>query len=463
MSTPLLVRPTPLVGEGVRGYMLRLSEANGLAPQRDLFGKFFSGSSLSDVTHDSLSMAAEFIGIPCESLTHLGYAKDSSCIVIGGQYVAFDHFRRSQAAICPQCLKQTDALRASWDLSAQVACADHACWLIDQCPRCREPIDWLRPGVRTCQCGFDLSTAQATPAPANVLALTRELDERFTNGVRSFPGADHGFPAELYNTPLNELLGWFQIFSREAFASVRGGEVPTLHASPKLRDQIIGMRALTQALTSWPVQWQSMLEHVYSLTMPSALRADVVGILSGSEARAPFKIVLRQQKALSAQVPDYLRTTTAEFLSARAFSLGMQVFYKSSLLKRSKSDEPALRAPSLKGLHELAECDFWSRSAVKHLLNVSETDLADIDHLIGRRRRVSWIPVKRIDGFLARLHDRVEPMPRKTESVRIVHSKQLKDALEKVLSGQMPCYTHKHATSWHMHDLSIPIRLGPNS
>lgn len=47
----------------------------------------------------------------------------------------------------------------TWELSLVIACPKHFIDLLDECPHCKQPLRWDRPGLTTCRCGHDITVA----------------------------------------------------------------------------------------------------------------------------------------------------------------------------------------------------------------------------------------------------------------------------------------------------------------
>lgn len=156
----LLLHPLLREGEGPRGYLLRLAEANGLS---------------------------------IRSLSELGISFNVQCL--GFQLTAFDQtslieyagriewIRESHPAIwngltpryCPECLANGAYWQVGWELYWCDACPEHRTWLIDRCPDCQGRLSWDRPSLLQCQCGAFLSNARPASCPDSIAALSELL------------------------------------------------------------------------------------------------------------------------------------------------------------------------------------------------------------------------------------------------------------------------------------------------
>ena len=160
-------------GESWPGYLLRLAEANG-----------FSGlEAISRILHrtnyqviaSSPPATLRLLDVNCSTLMGADFvAAPPGCI-----YTELGTYGRSIfARVCSKCLT-CDGIpyaRASWDLALQVCCPIHRCLLIDECPQCSHRLDYRRPSIVRCICGYDLRLCRTQPA-ANLYAFIRETFE----------------------------------------------------------------------------------------------------------------------------------------------------------------------------------------------------------------------------------------------------------------------------------------------
>lgn len=62
--------------------------------------------------------------------------------------------RHLRPQLCPACIFEFGYARSLWDFSLVAACHYLQCMLIDQCPDCARRIQWTRPSLQCCTCGF---------------------------------------------------------------------------------------------------------------------------------------------------------------------------------------------------------------------------------------------------------------------------------------------------------------------
>ena len=162
----LLIRPTLKVGEGSKGFLLRLAEANGL----DL--KIISNLG---ITFDiAMLNSLGYLPADFENTSLEKYAKSlEKSIVVHGK--SWNH---KVPRFCPQCLQRDPYWRYEWELLFYDACHEHQVWLIDRCSECYQLLSWKRSSLMRCTCGTNLSVQQAVPCPKAVVRLSRALSHQ---------------------------------------------------------------------------------------------------------------------------------------------------------------------------------------------------------------------------------------------------------------------------------------------
>jgi hypothetical protein len=85
--------------------------------------------------------------------------------------------RLRRPKICPGCLSDSAYCRKIWDLALVSACPIHGCLLLDECPRCKRPITWVRNRVCVCPCGSDWRVAAPIQMEDWELCVARRVHE----------------------------------------------------------------------------------------------------------------------------------------------------------------------------------------------------------------------------------------------------------------------------------------------
>ena len=185
----LVVRGDPVEGESVRGFLLRLIDANGLSgphlftPRHDRgvapLPKQIDGLLLQNIS--SVSDA------PMEALKRLGGVEiksgETRWGTLGG--VLSSRFSDAlRARVCPCCLRESGFLRGLWEIPLIVACPLHGCKLLHECRSCGEPLTWNRRTLlHCCRTDAPLSKAWTESAGQGVLDLARTMAAHFEADV----------------------------------------------------------------------------------------------------------------------------------------------------------------------------------------------------------------------------------------------------------------------------------------
>lgn len=177
MIRMILVRPHPLTNESSRGYVLRVSELNGLETPRWLLS-LLAENGMSSKGYEALRSILNMpecglVGLrgPIANLAQLN-APD-----LGNLPIRYWNIR--QPRFCPCCLAESPHWLANWDLVFTVACEKHGLRLYDRCRRCQRPLSWDRSHITACTCGFDLRQSTTEKAPEDAIQLAREIALRF--------------------------------------------------------------------------------------------------------------------------------------------------------------------------------------------------------------------------------------------------------------------------------------------
>lgn len=223
----LPVRPTPISGESLAGYVVRVAERNGMESWHSLFThagiRAPSPQSLRVLLVDQAQLPAlsRFIGVPLEPVARLGYQAVPNltkirAVIWRGFRVPTAALRDAQAPLCPQCVRESPHLRQEWDWRFVAACPDHGRLLLDRCPACGSAIARARASVSCCPCGFDFTAA-----------VTPQVDVR---GVRWLQSVTATVPASDDGARLNLFAELTAIWCDEANLECD----PTAHCSAAL-------------------------------------------------------------------------------------------------------------------------------------------------------------------------------------------------------------------------------------
>ena len=161
----LLSRPKSNRLESLRGYILRLSQANGyhtnqyVLAMADLWtGRNYDTASSYVLGNASLTKLSQITNLPEKKLESLRYGLNKQKqSTIHNHKIANEHLRLDYPRICPLCLETNNLARAVWDIPAMTVCPEHHTLLFDHCPDCDTRLRWNRPGVHLChycKCDF---------------------------------------------------------------------------------------------------------------------------------------------------------------------------------------------------------------------------------------------------------------------------------------------------------------------
>ena len=142
-------------------YILRLSEVNYYESPRWILQ--LAGCStdriLKFARHNSqLTKISQLTGVDDELL------KSRAFRGIKGTNVITYGVSQKATYLCPECLKESTYARLLWDCKINQVCHIHRCNLVNKCPKCHQKIQWLRPSVVECKCGFDFRDSAVTDA-----------------------------------------------------------------------------------------------------------------------------------------------------------------------------------------------------------------------------------------------------------------------------------------------------------
>jgi TniQ len=176
MPTQMLLRtPSPYQDESLAGYLIRLNESNYYSSPNwilQLAGLHINRRIPLGNNLDQPSKLSQLIQVKDEQIRLMASLPDQ----LGGdvnsrQYTIFNYARK----LCPYCLIESAYCRKIWDWDLVTACSLHKCVLMTQCPGCQKNIQWSRPAVARCRCGFDFRTGQAQTATFHQVNLCAYL------------------------------------------------------------------------------------------------------------------------------------------------------------------------------------------------------------------------------------------------------------------------------------------------
>lgn len=211
----LLRKVSPDKKENLPGLLLRITEANYYKSPlwvhkitRKWWGLHFL--SFSENNRFIPNIASE-TGLDETKLSKLMYypvtVAGKSHYELFGQPIPKWLLRPHEPKLCPMCLEENPIYDKCWDVFLVNACPFHRNALIRRCPRCNTRIDWYRPSVTKCKCGFDFRESKSPEASLEETALA-SLIYRQCDRIQTIPEDINALAiaTPLYGLSLRHLL-----------------------------------------------------------------------------------------------------------------------------------------------------------------------------------------------------------------------------------------------------------------
>lgn len=213
IKTPLVMTPTPTLGESVLGYSLRLSEANGCKTPISVLTYAGFNENQARQTRLSLAKLSTVLRQSAEELKAAGLddalPKGSGRYTpVMGKKINAIYMHSKRTGVCPECVREHQHISVFNEIKYAHACPIHGKKLLFQCPECGKEINWLRLGLTRCSCGADWRHLEMPDADASILPLLKLLWSKVYE--KDFPESElkaAGYPVEdLKAMSLNTLL-----------------------------------------------------------------------------------------------------------------------------------------------------------------------------------------------------------------------------------------------------------------
>lgn len=252
---PLVATPRPYKFESLKGYILRLSEANGYnTPNIMLNSTGMSNGEIISII-PSLDKLASLFNLSLTEMTKLGYRKplgspSAKHIWLHNHQLPTYFLNIKLPKICTECIVERGFTESFWDLKHAIACPKHNRYLLTTCPYCKKHLSWFRPGLLTCKCGCDLS--QHTGDLLNnqvILGLLAFLRNQLTREPHDYILLRErlGFPVEhLQTLTLAELLSIIVKFEN------KGNYSKSTLEDHKGYQEGLTLAKVGRALENWP-------------------------------------------------------------------------------------------------------------------------------------------------------------------------------------------------------------------
>lgn len=246
----LVVTPEPIPREGLLGYMLRVTEANGYDSPWHIYSH--AGLQQGEMKTACLSAhkLAGVLGQAPSRLEAISYTStsvhgDTTYRIAGhdlGSGLMTRPFRLTQQGLCPLCVQESGFIDVFWDLRIATACPFHGVQALMHCPTCLSPLRQFRPAPLVCKCGSDLTSAPLEVASASEVDLMKVLYARLHDDRAILANTTAGLPVDhLLELPLRSLM--LHLFRLGAFVlNERYGTAPAQES----------VLAAANLLSSWP-------------------------------------------------------------------------------------------------------------------------------------------------------------------------------------------------------------------
>ena len=307
-------RPLPVdrkEGESLRGFVLRLAEAEGCNSDqmRDWLGLPRGSQPLPGPA----PRAAELARRPEGEFERMGLEAGDR-VWIAGCLLPTSLVVRHRMQVCPACLAADAFHRSVWELASLDVCPIHRARLIDHCPadQCSTKLTWSRWSVRACACGVDLAAKPGPAAPGSCLGaalIYRRL---------SIPVDGPDLPAAFRKMPVEDLLDLMAFLGRTELVIGRGNPLGLRGKAMSLDARVLDAGAAT--LLRWPAGFDELAELV-RLSRQGESGLNRFGYLhrfialSGDRSFGPVLRTAYRRFLLSEA--GYTTSTLPEFLSPR--------------------------------------------------------------------------------------------------------------------------------------------------
>lgn len=252
---PWPVRPRPIGGEAVVGYLMRVAQANGYESLRPLRAGVGGIEALYEGVRLTLPERKTLFG------PHPSYWGRND-FEMGLVSADFNH---QLMRWCPLCFLESAHLRGQWMLKLCCVCNRHGTNLHDRCPVCGLVQRLERVDFERCECGARLAAASAVSAAAPLVRVTQAIEASI------FGNATPGTLPSLAVAEWLRMASYLGQFT-ETFQPARPGKVANLHQLERASSLISG---LGQLLNDWPKNFHAILAAIHrnAEATPSIRRA----------------------------------------------------------------------------------------------------------------------------------------------------------------------------------------------
>lgn len=255
MNNLLLRTPLPKNGESYRGYILRLSEANGLSTPARMLGLAGMHDLKIRLAEHPVEALTKLTGHDQNIFSEITYSNNIDGMPqLSGHKLPKAYLRLRQSHVCPECVSTLGYIPAKWDLLAATVCPIHKRKLIDKCQECSEPLNWFRPGMLTCRCNAIIVGGKDEPPSLGLIELTQTIWAVMDGKKLSDQDSTLGMPLEyLTNMSLRTLLGVSHVLG--AIKLHLDGSTSTAKAGTDARE----IEAAADLYVNWPHDYHYFL------------------------------------------------------------------------------------------------------------------------------------------------------------------------------------------------------------
>lgn len=155
--------------ESLHGYLVRFADENSL----DSVGQLLRPLQINykaSFSDNELAVLSDAYGMELSKLHAMSGFEAFKSSVAAGVFL-----RRKGIGVCPACLAESAYIRQAWHHELVVACTQHDCLLVTQCPECEAPITLRGSSFSVCRCGCDLLDIVTTPADESSIFVANLL------------------------------------------------------------------------------------------------------------------------------------------------------------------------------------------------------------------------------------------------------------------------------------------------
>ena len=190
---PLLLRPMLVPGESLLSWCVRTSKVNRYDSPGTLFALCADALDchVDDLPRDMwlqpdatlISAFKSVTGLSSEQINAATAHRFDQALLPGAapkelKKLCFNLRPDAPARFCPQCLRQGAYHRVLWLAKANLACIEHACWMLDACPNCHVParvLDIIRDRCGDCDSRLSANVTAGRQRASETVLHTQQL------------------------------------------------------------------------------------------------------------------------------------------------------------------------------------------------------------------------------------------------------------------------------------------------